>query len=142
MSLPRHVGTDADGTEIVAANGRFGPYLKKGMDYRSLQTEEEIFTVTEEQAREIYAQPKQRGRGAAKPPLAEFGEDPNSGGKIVVKSGRFGDYITDGKTNVTIPRGTTVEQLTKEQAIDLLLSLIHISEPTRLRQLSRMPSSA
>ncbi|MCG7304062.1 type I DNA topoisomerase [Pseudoglutamicibacter albus] len=121
MSLPRHVGTDSDGAEIVAANGRFGPYLKKGTDYRSLQSEEEIFTVTEEKAREIYAQPKQRGRGAAKPPLAEFGEDPNSGGKIVVKSGRFGDYITDGKTNVTIPRSTTVEQLTKEQAVDLLM---------------------
>ncbi|MGO3153136.1 MAG: type I DNA topoisomerase [Galactobacter sp.] len=120
MSLPRVVGTDTDGAEITAANGRFGPYLKKGTDYRSLGSEEELFTTTEDQARAVYAQPKQRGRGAAKPPLAEFGEDPTSGKPIVVKDGRFGPYITDGTTNITVPRGTEVEQLTKERAVELL----------------------
>ncbi|RII43776.1 type I DNA topoisomerase [Galactobacter valiniphilus] len=120
LSLPRVVGTDADGTEITAANGRFGPYLKKGGDYRSLTSEDELFTVTEEQARAIYAQPKQRGRGNAKPPLAEFGEDPTTGKPIVAKEGRFGEYITDGTTNVTIPRGTSLEELTTEKAIELL----------------------
>jgi len=120
LSLPRVVGTDADGEEITAANGRFGPYLKKGSDYRSLGSEEELFTVTEEQARAVYAQPKQRGRGTAKPPLAEFGEDPTSGKPIVVKDGRFGPYITDGKTNITVPRGTSLEELTRERAVELL----------------------
>lgn len=120
LTLPRVVGTDVDGTEITAANGRFGPYLKKGGDYRSLGAEEELFTTTQEQARAIYAQPKQRGRGAAKPPLAEFGEDPTSGKPIVAKDGRFGEYITDGATNVTIPRGTRLEELTRERAVELL----------------------
>jgi DNA topoisomerase-1 len=120
MSLPRVVGTDADGAEITAANGRFGPYLKKGTDYRSLGSEDELFTVTEEPARAVYSQPKQRGRGAAKPPLAEFGEDPTSGKPIVVKDGRFGPYVTDGATNITVPRGTEVSELTRERAVELL----------------------
>lgn len=120
LSLPRVVGTDVDGEEITAANGRFGPYLKKGGDYRSLASEEELFTVTEEQARAVYAQPKQRGRGNAKPPLAEFGVDPTSGKPIVAKDGRFGDYLTDGTTNVTIPRGMNLEELTNEKAVEML----------------------
>ena len=78
LSLPRVVGTAADGTEITAQNGRYGPYLKKGTDSRSLGSEDEIFSITLEQAEAIYAQPKQRGRAAAKPPLRELGEDPAS----------------------------------------------------------------
>ncbi|WP_413544055.1 type I DNA topoisomerase [Citricoccus nitrophenolicus] len=120
MSLPRVVGQDAEGTEITAQNGRFGPYLKKGTDSRSLETEEQIFTITLEEALAIYAQPKQRGRGAAKPPLAEFGEDPTSGKKVVVKDGRFGPYVTDGETNITVPRAMDPESLTAEQAYELL----------------------
>lgn len=120
MSLPRVLGTDSEGTEITVQNGRFGPYLKKGSDSRSLNSEEEIFTITLEQALEIYSQPKQRGRGAAKPPLAEFGDDPVSEKKIVVKDGRFGPYITDGITNITVPRSETLESLTRERAIELL----------------------
>ncbi|MDO4898362.1 MAG: type I DNA topoisomerase, partial [Rothia sp. (in: high G+C Gram-positive bacteria)] len=84
MNLPRVVGTDAEGIEITAQNGRFGPYLKKGTDSRSLETEDQIFSITLEQALEIYSQPKQRGRAAAKPPLAELGIDPASEKKIVV----------------------------------------------------------
>ncbi|ALE07230.1 DNA topoisomerase I [Arthrobacter sp. ERGS1:01] len=120
MSLPRVLGTDAEGTEITVQNGRFGPYLKKGSDSRSIGSEEEIFTITLEAALEIYSQPKQRGARTAVPPLAEFGDDPVSGKKIVVKEGRFGPYITDGVTNITVPRGTDVEELTREIAIGLL----------------------
>ena len=120
MSLPRVLGTDAEGTEITVQNGRFGPYLKKGSDSRSIESEEQIFTITLEEALAIYAQPKQRGRGAAKPPLAEFGEDPSSGKKVTVKEGRFGPYVTDGETNVTVPRAMDPESLTAEQAYQLL----------------------
>ncbi|MGY2745132.1 type I DNA topoisomerase [Arthrobacter sp. UYCu723] len=120
MSLPRVLGQDADGNPITVQNGRFGPYLKKGTDSRSIGSEEEIFTITLEQALEIYSQPKQRGARAAVPPLAEFGPDPVSEKNIVVKEGRFGPYITDGVTNITVPRTTSLEELTRERAVELL----------------------
>ncbi|MGP9607274.1 type I DNA topoisomerase [Glutamicibacter sp. AOP33-2CA-4] len=120
MSLPRVLGADAEGEEITVQNGRFGPYLKKGSDSRSIDSEEQIFTITLDEALAIYAQPKQRGRRAAVPPLAEFGVDPTSEKNIVVKDGRFGPYITDGVTNITVPRTTSLEELTREQAIELL----------------------
>ena len=120
MKLPRVLGTDAEGNEITVQNGRFGPYLKKGTDSRSIGSEEEIFTITLEQALEIYSQPKQRGGRQAAAPLAEFGTDPVSEKPIVVKDGRFGPYITDGVTNITVPRSTAIEELTREQAIELL----------------------
>ncbi|MCY0904010.1 type I DNA topoisomerase [Arthrobacter sp. H14-L1] len=120
MSLPRVLGADADGNEITVQNGRFGPYLKRGTDSRSIGTEEEIFTITLEDALAIYSQPKQRGVRAAVAPLAEFGEDPVSGKAIVVKEGRFGPYITDGVTNITVPRDTSMEELTRERAVELL----------------------
>ena len=120
MSLPRVLGQDAEGNPITVQNGRFGPYLKKGTDSRSIGSEEEIFTITLEEALEIYSQPKQRGARAAVPPLAEFGPDPVSEKTIVVKEGRFGPYITDGITNITVPRDTALEELTREQAIALL----------------------
>ncbi|MFI5977894.1 type I DNA topoisomerase [Streptomyces sp. NPDC051452] len=120
MSLPRVVGTDADGVEITAQNGRYGPYLKKGTDSRSLQTEDQLFTITLEEAQAIYAQPKQRGRAAAKPPLKELGEDPVSGQPVVVKDGRFGPYVTDGETNATLRSGDSVEEITPERGFELL----------------------
>ncbi|MFD1660122.1 type I DNA topoisomerase [Streptomyces caeni] len=120
MSLPRVVGTDADGVEITAQNGRYGPYLKKGTDSRSLQSEDQIFTITLEEAQAIYAQPKQRGRAAAKPPLKELGEDPVSGKPVVVKDGRFGPYVTDGETNATLRSGDSVETITSERGFELL----------------------
>lgn len=121
MSLPRVVGVDpADGAEITAQNGRYGPYLKKGTDSRTLASEDQLLDISLEEALAIYAEPK-RGRGrTAAPPLAEYGVDPVSEKPIVAKSGRFGDYITDGVTNVTIPRGDTVESLTPERAVELL----------------------
>ena len=120
MSLPRVVGVAPDGEEITAQNGRYGPYLKKGTDSRTLASEDQLLDIGLEEALAIYAEPK-RGRGrAAAPPLREFGVDPVSEKPIVAKSGRFGDYITDGVTNVTIPRGDTVESLTPERAVELL----------------------
>ncbi|MFM9372361.1 type I DNA topoisomerase [Streptomyces sp. Da 82-17] len=120
MSLPRVVGTDAEGVEITAQNGRYGPYLKKGTDSRSLETEEQLFTITLEEALEIYSKPKQRGRAAAKPPLKELGEDPVSGKPVVVKDGRFGPYVTDGETNATLRAADSVEEITAERGFELL----------------------
>ncbi|GHH69183.1 type I DNA topoisomerase [Promicromonospora soli] len=121
MSLPRVVGVDPEtGDEITAQNGRYGPYLKKGTDSRTLPSEEAMFTVTLDEALEIYKQPK-RGRGrTATPPLRELGDDPNSGKPIHVKEGRFGAYVTDGETNRTLPRDVTAESITPERAIELL----------------------
>jgi DNA topoisomerase I len=122
LTLPRTVGKDGEGTEIVAANGRYGPYVKKGSDTRSLPDEESLFTVTVEQAEALFAEPKgRRGRSAAStPPLRELGIDPANGKLLVVKDGRYGPYITDGETNVTVPRGTSVEELTHERAVELM----------------------
>ncbi|MDH6549691.1 DNA topoisomerase-1 [Streptomyces sp. SAI-133] len=120
MSLPRVVGVDAEGQEITAQNGRYGPYLKKGTDSRSLQTEEQLFTITLEEALQIYSQPKQRGRAAAKPPLKELGTDPVSEKPVVVKDGRFGPYVTDGETNATLRSGDSVEEITPERGFELL----------------------
>ncbi|WP_232835366.1 type I DNA topoisomerase [Actinocorallia populi] len=119
LSLPRTVG-ELDGEQVTAQNGRFGPYLKKGTDSRSLASEEDIFTVTIEQAKELYAQPKQRGRRAAAPPLRELGNDPASGKPITVKEGRFGPYVTDGETNASLRKGDEVEAITIQRAAELL----------------------
>ncbi len=120
MSLPRVVGTDPEGVEITAQNGRYGPYLKKGTDSRSLEREEQLFSITLEEALAIYAQPKQRGRAAAKPPLKELGTDPVSERPVVVKDGRFGPYVTDGETNATLRTGDSVEEITPERGYELL----------------------
>ena len=121
LDLPRVVGEDpASGEQITAQNGRFGPYLKKGTDSRSLTDEEQIFTITLDEALAIYAQPKQRGGRTAKPPLKELGTDPTSEKPIVIKDGRFGPYITDGTINATVPRGIDPTAVTPEMAVQLL----------------------
>jgi len=124
LSLPRLLGVDpADGQEVTAQNGRYGPYVAKGSESRSIDSEERLFTVTLDEALALLAAPKQfrgRGRGAPKPPLAEFGPDPVSGRSIVAKEGRFGVYVTDGETNASIGRGDRVETMTAERAQDLL----------------------
>ncbi|MHB8464569.1 MAG: type I DNA topoisomerase [Acidimicrobiales bacterium] len=124
LSLPRVVGVDpADGVEITAQNGRYGPYIKKGTDSRSIEDEELLLTITLDKALAVLAQPK-RGRGAAsaKPPLRELGDDPVSGKPVVVKEGRFGPYVTDGETNATLSAraGDTPENVTPERAASLL----------------------
>ncbi|PSK90940.1 DNA topoisomerase I [Murinocardiopsis flavida] len=120
LSLPRTVG-EIDGDEVTAQNGRFGPYLKKGTDSRSLETEEQMFTVTLDEAKAIFAQPKQRGRrAAAAPPLREVGTDPETEQPMVIKDGRFGPYVTDGTTNASLRKGDEVESITVERAAELL----------------------
>jgi DNA topoisomerase-1 len=119
LSLPRVVGKDGEGVEITAQNGRYGPYLRKGTDSRSLESEAQIFDITLEGAEAIFAQPKLR-RGQAKPPIAELGPSPDTEKPIRVLDGRFGPYVTDGTTNATVPRGTDPTDLTLEQAVDLL----------------------
>jgi DNA topoisomerase-1 len=123
LSLPRLVGVDPEsGAEITAQNGRYGPYLKKGTDSRSLENEEQLFTVTLDEALEIYKQPKQRGRrtAAAAPPLRELGADAATGKPMVIKDGRFGPYVTDGETNASLRKGDNVESITDERASELL----------------------
>ena len=121
LSLPREVGEDpADGEMITAQNGRYGPYLKKGSDSRSLANEEQIFSITLDEARRIYAEPKRRGRAAAKPPLKMLGDNDVSGKPMTVKDGRFGPYVTDGETNASLQRGDTPETMTDQRANELL----------------------
>lgn len=122
LSLPRVVGVDpATGEEITAQNGRYGPYLKKGTDSRSLATEEQMFTVTLDEALKIYAEPKRRGRqAAATPPLRELGVDPVSEKPMVIKDGRFGPYVTDGETNASLRKGDDVMSITDARASELL----------------------
>jgi DNA topoisomerase-1 len=122
LSLPRVVGVDPDSKEeITAQNGRYGPYLKRGTDSRSLATEDQMFEVTLEEALKLYAEPKRRGRqGAAVPPLRELGTDPASGKPMVIKDGRFGPYVTDGETNASLRKGDDVLSITDARASELL----------------------
>lgn len=122
LSLPRVVGVDpSNNEEITAQNGRYGPYLKRGTDSRSLATEEQMFTITLDEALKIYAEPKRRGRqAAAAPPLRELGTDPASGKPMVIKDGRFGPYVTDGETNASLRKGDDVQSITDERASELL----------------------
>ena len=125
LQLPRSLGDDpVDGKEIVANNGRYGPYVVKEKDFRSIDSEEQLLTITLEQASEIFKQPKVFKRGgrnmAAKGPLREFGTDPVSERAVVAKDGRFGVYVTDGETNASIGKGDRIEEITPARAFELL----------------------
>jgi len=125
LSLPRTLGNDPeDGQPIVANNGRYGPYVQKGKDYRNIEGEDRLFTITLEEALEIFAQPKVYRRGgqarAATGPLREFGTDPVSGRAVVARDGRFGVYVTDGESNASIGKGDRIEEMTPERAYELL----------------------
>jgi DNA topoisomerase-1 len=121
LRIPRTVGTDpGSGEEVVAHNGKFGPYLKKGSDTRSLASEDQILTVTLPEAQALFAQPKQRRGRTAAPPLRELGADPATQLPVVVKEGRFGPYVTDGTTNASLRKGDVVESITVERASELL----------------------
>jgi DNA topoisomerase-1 len=143
LSLPRVVGVDpADGQEITAQNGRYGPYLKKGTDSRSLTSEDALFDVTLDEALALYAQPKTRGRSAAAaPPLREVGIDPSGGKPMVIKDGRFGPYVTDGETNASLRKGDEVETLTVERAAELLADR-RARGPAPKRATTRKPAAA
>ena len=122
LSLPRVVGVDPNTSEeITAQNGRYGPYLKRGTDSRSLATEEQMFDITLDEALKIYSEPKRRaGQGASAPPLRELGNDPATGKPMVIKDGRFGPYVTDGETNASLRKGDDVLSITDERAAELL----------------------
>jgi len=120
LSLPRLVGLDPAGVEILAASGRYGPYIKRGEDFRSLETEEQIFTIGLEDSLALLAAPKTRQRRAPVAPLRELGADPLTEKPLVIKDGRFGPYVTDGETNASLRRGQTVEELSLAEASDML----------------------
>jgi DNA topoisomerase I len=121
LRLPRVVGAAPDGEEVLARNGRYGPYIEKGKETRSLESEEQIFTISLDEALALLAAPKQRrGRTAPRGPLRELGQDPSSGRPVVVRDGRFGPYVTDGDTNASLRAGDAVESLTLERAVELL----------------------
>ena len=121
LALPRALGIGADGEEVTVRNGRYGPYAQRGKETRSLEAEEQLLTITLDEAEALLAQPRQRrGRGQAKPPLKELGPDPVSGKAMIVKEGRFGPYVTDGETNASLRQGDDPESLTVERAQELL----------------------
>ena len=123
LSLPRTLGTDpTDGEPIVAANGRYGPYVQKGKDYRNLDNEDRLLTITLDEALEIFSQPKVYKRGGRQQatPLREFGTDPVSEKPVVAKDGRFGVYVTDGTTNASLGKGDRLEEISNERAYELL----------------------
>ena len=148
LSLPRMLGTVTEGegdeakqVEITAQNGRYGPYLKKGTDSRSLTSEQQLFDITLEEALAIYAEPKRRGR-AAQPPLKELGNDPVSGKPVVVKDGRFGPYVTDGESNATLRRGDEPESITPERGFELLAEKRAKGPTTRKRAAKKTTKKA
>jgi Uncharacterized C-terminal domain of topoisomerase IA len=122
LTLPRVVGEHPDGGDVVASNGKFGPYLKWKDETRSIDSEEKLLTVDLDEALAVLAQPKTYGRrrAAPAPPLKELGPDPVSEKPVVVKDGRFGPYVTDGETNASLRKGDTIENITSERAAELL----------------------
>ena len=134
LSLPRVLG-ELDGEQVTVQNGRYGPYAKKGSDSRSLESEDQLFTLTLAEAKELFAQPKARGRrtGAAAPPLRELGEDPATGKPMVIKDGRFGPYVTDGETNASLRKGDEVASITVQRAAELLADRRAAPPATRRR---------
>jgi DNA topoisomerase-1 len=136
LTLPRTLA-GSDGQEILVSNGRYGPFVKRGAETRSLASEEQLLTLTAAEAETLLAQPKERrGRGAPKPPLRELGADPETGKPLVVKDGRYGPYVTDGETNASLKRGDDVEALTVERALELLAER-RAKGPAKPRRTSR-----
>jgi len=139
LTLPRTLGIDPDGQEVQALNGRYGPYVKRGSESRSLESEEQLFTVGLEEALALLAQPKSRGRKAAAAPLRELGDDAVSGKQIVVREGRFGPYVTDGEINASLRKDDAVESITTERAAELLADR-RARGPVQKRTTTRSPA--
>jgi DNA topoisomerase-1 len=138
--LPRTLGDGPDGATVVAQNGRYGPYVKHGAETRSLETEEQLLTISLDEALALLSQPKtRRGRSASTPrgPLREIGADPTSGKPLVIRDGRFGPYVTDGETNASLRRGDEVETVTIERAVELLAERRAAAPARRTRKRAR-----
>ncbi len=120
LSLPRTVGTDEDGVEILALNGRYGPYIQRGDDRRSLESENQLFTLTVDEALKLLAEPPRRRGQSRSADLKELGKDPVSGKTVTMRSGRFGPYVTDGEVNASLRKGDSPEKISLERAAELL----------------------
>jgi DNA topoisomerase-1 len=120
LSLPRSVGVDPEGIEIVALNGRYGPYIQRGSDRRSLEGEEQLFTLTVDEALKLLAEPPRRRGQQAATPIKDLGSDPVSGKQVTVRSGRYGPYVTDGEVNASLRQGDSPDTITIERAAELL----------------------
>jgi DNA topoisomerase-1 len=141
LSLPRTLG-ELDGEPVTAQNGRYGPYVKKGTDSRSLESEDQLFTLTLAEAKEMFAQPKPRGRAAAAaPPLRDLGADPATGKPMVIKDGRFGPYVTDGETNASLRKDDEVASITVQRAAELLADR-RLAPPAAPRRRASAPRAA
>ena len=143
LTLPRMLG-ELDGEQVTVQNGRYGPYAKKGSDSRSLESEDQLFTLTLAEAKELFAQPKARGRrtGAAAPPLRELGDDPATGKPMVIKDGRFGPYVTDGETNASLRKGDEVASITVQRGAELLADRRAAPPATRRRSTTTKKKAA
>jgi DNA topoisomerase-1 len=144
LTLPRTLG-ELDGEPVTVQNGRYGPYVKRGTESRSLESEEQMFTVTLDEAKALLAQPKPRGRAAraaAAPPLKELGQDPASEKPIVLREGRFGPYVTDGETNASLRKGDTIESITPQRAIELLAERRAAAPAAKRKPAARSAGSA
>jgi DNA topoisomerase-1 len=143
LRIPRTVGTDAEtGEDVVAHNGRFGPYLKRGSDTRSLASEDQLLSVTLDEARALFAQPKQRRGRTAAAPLRELGTDPTTNLPVVVKEGRFGPYVTDGTTNASLRKGDVVESIDMDRASELLAERRAAGPSTRKKKVAKKAAPA
>ena len=143
LRIPRTVGTDPEtGEEVVAHNGRFGPYLERGSDTRSLTSEEQLLTVTLDEAKALFAQPKQRRGRATAAPLRDLGSDPSTNLPVVVKEGRFGPYVTDGTTNASLRKGDTVEAIDINRASELLADRRAAGPSTRKKKAAKKAAPA
>jgi len=129
LSLPRELGKGDDGEPILANLGRFGPYVKQGSEFRSLEESDDVYTVSFERAKELLAQPKKSIRRARQQPkeLKNLGKHPESGADVKILDGRYGPYVTDGTTNASVPKGTQVEGVTMQTAVELLAARAGLS---------------
>jgi DNA topoisomerase-1 len=143
LRIPRTVGTDPEtGEDVVALNGKFGPYLKRGSDTRSLASEDQLLTVNLAEAQALFAQPKQRRGRTAAPPLRELGTDPVTNLPVVVKEGRFGPYVTDGTTNASLRKGDVVESIAMDRASELLAERRAAGPSTRKKKAAKKAAPA
>ena len=145
LSLPRELGIGEDGEPILSNVGRFGPYVKQGTEFRSLEETDDVYTIALERAKELLLQPKKSGRRQRSEPkeLKALGKHPESGENVRILDGRYGPYVTDGTTNASVPKGTQVEAVTMSVAVELLNARAGMSKskkPARGRKAAKAPA--